>query len=134
MRKNNSAIYAVVFILFICAAGALCYAGFTRDSVYFLTVAEARAMPPEELKSARLFGLVSSPDRKKGEGELAFNLVDADKAGAVIPVVFRGVVPDAFKPGAEVIIEGSMKNDGGFVAKTLMTKCPSKYQKENRKI
>jgi len=41
-------------------------------------------------------------------------------------------VPDTFKPGAEVIVEGRMEQGGAFNAKTLMTKCPSKYQKENR--
>ena len=47
-------------------------------------------------------------------------------------VSYRGAVPDTFKPGAEVIVEGGM-SDRHFAARTLMTKCPSKYQKENRK-
>ena len=47
---------------------------------------------------------------------------------------YSGAVPDAFKPGAEVIVEGGMDAGGGFTAKVLMTKCPSKYQKENRKL
>ena len=41
-------------------------------------------------------------------------------------------IPDTFKAGAEVIVEGGLRPDGSFQAKTLMTKCPSKYQKENR--
>ena len=47
-------------------------------------------------------------------------------------VSYRGAVPDTFKPGAEVIVEGGMAGPQ-FAARTLMTKCPSKYQKENRK-
>ena len=48
-------------------------------------------------------------------------------------VSYSGAVPDTFKAGAEVIVEGGMGPEGRFAAKTLMTKCPSKYQKENRK-
>ena len=44
-----------------------------------------------------------------------------------------GTVADTFKAGAEVIVEGGLQPDGRFMAKPLMTKCPSKYQKENRK-
>ena len=44
------------------------------------------------------------------------------------------VVARAFEEaGAEVIVEGRMNPDKSFSAKILMTQCPSKYQKENRK-
>jgi len=42
-------------------------------------------------------------------------------------------VPDTFKPGAEVIVEGGFDSASGvFGANSLMTKCPSKYEKQNR--
>ena len=63
----------------------------------------------------------------------SFLLQDKDDAGLTLPVVYKGAVPDTFKAGAEVIVEGGLQPDGRFMAKTLMTKCPSKYQKENRK-
>jgi cytochrome c-type biogenesis protein CcmE len=48
---------------------------------------------------------------------------------ASIPVVYRGVVPDPFRDGREIIIEGEMR-EGTLVAKrdTLVTKCPSKFK------
>jgi cytochrome c-type biogenesis protein CcmE len=47
---------------------------------------------------------------------------------ATVPVVYHGSVPDLFKKGSHVVIDGSYRN-GVFVAKrdTLVTKCPSKY-------
>lgn len=62
---------------------------------------------------------------------MRFRLRDADQPGLVVWVEYKGVVPDTFKPGAEVIVEGGMGQDS-FLAKSLMTKCPSKYEKENR--
>jgi cytochrome c-type biogenesis protein CcmE len=45
-----------------------------------------------------------------------------------VPVVYTGSVPDLFKVGREVRVEGKLR-DGVFVAKrdSLRTKCPSKY-------
>jgi cytochrome c-type biogenesis protein CcmE len=43
-------------------------------------------------------------------------------------VDYRGTVPDLFKVGRHVVIEGTLRH-GVFVAKpgSLVTKCPSKY-------
>jgi cytochrome c-type biogenesis protein CcmE len=47
---------------------------------------------------------------------------------ARVPVSYTGTVPDLFRAGREVVVEGTLR-DGTFVAKpgTLSTKCPSKY-------
>ena len=47
---------------------------------------------------------------------------------ARVPVDYQGTVPDLFRTGREVVVEGTLRN-GTFVAKpgTLSTKCPSKY-------
>lgn len=132
-NKKNTLIYIAAFALFAIGAGYLCFAGLSENSVYFLNVSEARAATPDKLRQARLFGLVAQQGMDKKLNAVNFNLADKDNALHVIPVVYRGAVPDTFKAGAEVIVEGGMGADGNFLANTLMTKCPSKYQKENRK-
>ena len=55
-----------------------------------------------------------------------------DRTGSTsVPVVYTGVVPDPFREGREVIVEGRMR-DGTFVGErdSLVTKCPSKFKKE----
>jgi len=52
-----------------------------------------------------------------------------DRSGtASVPVVYRGAVPDLFKVGREITLDGTLTN-GVFrgVRDTLVTKCPSKY-------
>lgn len=129
--KKNTKIYIVAFALFASAMGYLLFAGLTENSVYFLNVSEAKAATPEQLKQARLFGVVAPLAEGKSINAVSFKLLDKDNASLAIPVVYRGLVPDGFKEGCEVIVEGGLGNDGSFSAKTLMTKCPSKYQ--NRK-
>jgi cytochrome c-type biogenesis protein CcmE len=45
-----------------------------------------------------------------------------------VPVVYRGTVPDLFRAGRDVAVQGKLQG-GVFVAErnTLVTKCPSKY-------
>ncbi len=50
------------------------------------------------------------------------------RSAARVPVVYHGSVPDLFKTGRHVVVEGTLR-DGVFVAKpgSLVTTCPSKY-------
>ena len=47
---------------------------------------------------------------------------------ATIPVVYHGSVPDLFRRGRHIVVDGRVRR-GTFVAVpgTLVTKCPSKY-------
>ena len=47
---------------------------------------------------------------------------------ASVPVVYTGTVPDLFRAGRDIVVDGRMQ-DGSFVAvpNSLVTKCPSKY-------
>ncbi len=47
-----------------------------------------------------------------------------------IPVVYKGIIPDTFKEGIDVIVEGKLTPQGVFDAGTLLAKCPSKYVPE----
>jgi len=50
--------------------------------------------------------------------------------GQTLPVIFRSLeVPDMFKDGAEVVVEGRMDpSQQAFVADLVLAKCPSKFQ------
>lgn len=130
--KKNLCIYLTAFVLLAGGVGFMLWSALSEGSMYHLNVAEAVAMPSEKLKSARLFG-VAADDIVKPENGLGavFTLRDLEKPELGIRVNYRGALPDTFEKGAEVIVEGRM--DGkSFTAKTLMTKCPSKYEKSNR--
>ena len=60
---------------------------------------------------------------------MRFQLKDiGDAKAARVPVVYHGSVPDLFKTGRDIVVDGTLHN-GVFVAKrgSLITKCPSKY-------
>ncbi|MFW5498273.1 MULTISPECIES: cytochrome c maturation protein CcmE [unclassified Maridesulfovibrio] len=134
-KKGGKGVYIAALILFLGGLGYLIYSGVSQDSVYFLNVSEALAMDEAELGQARLFGKVAPQniETKAGGLGVAFDLKDQKEDTGTIRVDYKGAVPDTFKEGVEVIIEGSFVGGNKlFKATSLITKCPSKYEKENR--
>ena len=53
------------------------------------------------------------------------------KGTQTVPVVYTGAVPDAYKVGRDIVIDGTLENGVlKAVPDTLVTKCPSKYTDE----
>lgn len=71
--------------------------------------------------------VVGKPAGDAHASGLRFTLRDV-KGTATVPVVYKGSVPDLFRSGRDVVVDGKLRN-GVFVAvpNTLVTKCPSKY-------
>ena len=58
---------------------------------------------------------------------LRFSLHNINGESPVVPVVYRGSVPDLFKSGRDVNVTGHLDEGGAFIASAMTTKCPSKY-------
>lgn len=59
--------------------------------------------------------------------ELQFEVKDSD--GNKLHVTHNGVKPDNFTEGVIVILQGNpAKEQGEFIAETVKTRCPSKYE------
>ncbi len=71
--------------------------------------------------------VIGTPAGDAHAAGLRFRLRDV-KGKTTVPVVYKGSVPDLFKTGRDVVVDGRLRN-GVFVAvpDTLVTKCPSKY-------
>ena len=75
-----------------------------------------------------LTGRVLKPVTGDAHGAgLRFRLRDV-KGTATVAVLYKGLVPDLFRPGRDIVVDGRFQN-GVFVAVpgTMVTKCPSKY-------
>lgn len=108
--------------------GWLIWSASRSNLVYYYEIDEARAaVEPDQ--QIRLSGdVVQGSIRRAGEDPLiAFEIEDAAKQNRV-PVTYGGVVPDIFKPGIQVVVEGRFGRAGTFEADRLTAKCPSKYQ------
>lgn len=109
-------------------AGALIYTSFAGAT---------EASTPSQLKASAESGrsyeltgkVVDDSVKRQGDG-LRFEIRDRNGTDS-LPVDYQGVVPDPFREGREVIVSGRLER-GTFVAErdSLVTKCPSKFTKE----
>lgn len=119
--------YLVGGALILAAIGFLLYSGLREGSIYYYTITELKedsaSLSGKEIK---VTGQVAdgSVDWELDPLTLRFTLVDQ---GESLPVVYHGVVPDAFQAGREVVVCGEYDQDGVFLADDILTKCPSKY-------
>lgn len=111
------------------AVGYLIYAGFKSGSMDDLTVESFMAEPQYHDQRVLLRGKVSS-DKLAIDGpglKAEFHLMGKTGSAHDLPVSYHGTIPDLFKAGADVVVEGKLGPGGVFQADKLFTKCPSKY-------
>ena len=92
------------------------------------------SISPSELgkrtEKVQLAGLVTGPVRGDAHAAgLRFGLRDIDgESKKTVAVRYTGSVPDLFKRGRHIVVDGTLRN-GVFVAEpgSMITKCPSKY-------
>jgi cytochrome c-type biogenesis protein CcmE len=110
--------------------------------VYTSFSAASEAKQPSELihappgTNAEMTGKVvkGSVRRLAGDEEsLAFRVADREGGRSSLPVTYTGTVPDPFRGGREIVLEGEVGENGVFVGEpgTLVTKCPSKFTTAN---
>jgi cytochrome c-type biogenesis protein CcmE len=77
--------------------------------------------------------VVGTPSGDAHGAGLRFTLRDVTGA-ATVAVLYHGTVPDLFRSGRDVVMQGRLRN-GVFVAtpNSLLTKCPSKYTPSHNK-
>ena len=46
----------------------------------------------------------------------------------VYTVAYKGIAPDTFTDGVDVVVEGRLDTNGTFQATTLLAKCASRYE------
>ena len=124
MKKKKFLIGGIIICF---ALGYLAYIGFGSSATYYLTVSELGEQGDSIYgQNLRVNGRVAlgSIDRDSENLMLRFTLADEEKS---LPVTYKGIVPDAFKAGSNVVVEGRLSSDGIFQANAILTKCPSRY-------
>ena len=130
MPKKNLRVLIGAFII-LSSIGVLAYSGTQDNLVYYVTVSEfARSeatAPPHH--GVRVTGLVRPGTIAVGADQrtVRFTMQDEKQPGVTLPVSYSGIIPDTFKEGRQVVVEGRL-TDGVFNADVLLAKCPSKYE------
>lgn len=118
-------------ILVLGTAGYLMASSIGETGMYYLTPVELAKRVAEDstfYNTGVKMGARVVPgtiDRDPSGRAVKFSVTDGAK---VIPVSYRGVIPDTFTDSVDVVVEGRYHSDGTFVATTLLAKCASRYE------
>ncbi len=131
MKKKNVK-FIIGGVIIAVAIIYLVYSGIQETALYYLTVSEFKGEAFSSTyggESIRVNGSVldGSIQWNSQEGILRFVISDGENE---LPVTYRGVAPDTFKSGAEVVVEGKYTQENILEVDKIMAKCPSKYEAE----
>jgi len=129
--KNKQIKFVIGSVCIAAALGYLITTSISTTSKFFLTVDELSTQAAQyhgaglKVKGKVVNGSINrNPENRL---DVSFRI---EENRATLPVVYKGVTPDMFEDGREVVVEGTLGRDGVFHANTLMTSCPSKYEAE----
>lgn len=124
-RRRRSRLTLIAFLgITLAAAVGLTLFALQDEIVFFKSPADIRAEPPAIGERLRIGGLVKEGSVVR-EGDVTRFLVT--DTGADVPVIHTGILPDLFREGQGVVIDGAMDADALFVADTVLAKHDENY-------
>ncbi len=125
-RRKRLFLLLAVGVLLV-AAGLFVKQAFRSNLVFYMTPVElsGKRVDPKDVLRVGGFVIPGSIQRTSGDGlEVRFSLGDAS---AVVPVIFRGVLPDLFSEGKGAIAQGRVDASGTLIATEVLAKHDENY-------
>jgi cytochrome c-type biogenesis protein CcmE len=125
LRKQQRLVLILLVLLLVGGATALVLAALRDEIAFFVSPSDIANGAVDAGKRFRLGGLVVEGSvAHRSDGEVRFALTDT--AGSV-DVVYRGILPDLFREGQGIVAEGTLADDGRFVASEVLAKHDESY-------
>jgi cytochrome c-type biogenesis protein CcmE len=107
-------------------ASWLVLSAFQENLVFFYSPSQVANNEAPRGKAFRIGGLVQEGSvKRQADGvTVMFNVTDTAK---VIPVAYKGILPDLFKEGKGVVAQGRLGPDGVFTAHEVLAKHDENY-------
>ena len=129
--KQKKVRFLVGSLLIVGAIGYLITMGISNTSQYFFTVDELLSQKVSYAGSGlKVKGNVVNGSIQRDPNDYLNVMFSIEEKESSLKVAYQGVTPDMFADGREVVVEGTLGEDGVFHANTLLTSCPSKYEAE----
>lgn len=107
-------------------AAALVLNAFESNLVFFFSPTQVAANEAPKNRSFRIGGLVEQGSVKRQSDGVTVQFVVTDTARTV-PVAYKGILPDLFKEGKGVVVQGKLGQDGLFRADEVLAKHDENY-------
>jgi cytochrome c-type biogenesis protein CcmE len=125
---DKRAKFGVGIGIIVISMGFLAWLGYGESKTYYHTIAELQTLHgTARAHRLRVGGTVEPGSIKRVSGRVDFVLAGE---GKLLPVSYVGSepLPDTFIDKSQALVEGSLANNGSFVAEHVQAKCASKYE------
>ncbi len=113
-------------VALLVGAVALVLTAFQQNLVFFHTPSEVAEGKAPVGRTFRVGGMVEAGSVKREADGLTVRFTITDTA-KVIPVSYRGTLPDLFQEGKGAVVQGSLGPDGLFAATEVLAKHDENY-------
>jgi len=125
MSRKRLRLYLVLATLVVLGiAATLILRALSEDLVYFRSPTDVASSRPDAGSLFRLGGLVETGTVEKQGEQVSFSVTDLSNN---VTVTYRGLLPDLFREGQGVIVEGAFDDSGQFVAREVLAKHDETY-------
>jgi cytochrome c-type biogenesis protein CcmE len=117
----------LVLVGLLAFSGILAFSAIESYTSPYLEVSEVSGdFEHQRGREIQVMGLVSNNSIQIIDTSLHFSMEDESSA---ISVVYHGAMPQNFREGIQAVVAGRLTNPGQIEASTILTKCPSKYER-----
>ena len=125
MNRKRLRLYLVLATLVVLGiAATLILRALNEELVFFLSPTQIAEQQPSAGTQIRLGGLVEAGSVQKSGETVTFSVTDLSKN---VKVSYRGLLPDLFREGQGVVVEGAFDGGGQFVASEVLAKHDETY-------
>jgi cytochrome c-type biogenesis protein CcmE len=117
-------------VIVVIVIGVLIATSFSGSTSDYLTIAEVKALGPDQTRNSRVSGAIVPNTVEWSTRDLQLTFTIEDETGT-LPISYHGPQPDMLVDAVEAVAIG--KYDPAvqaFEAEELLMKCPSKYEEK----
>jgi cytochrome c-type biogenesis protein CcmE len=124
-RKQQRLLLLAFGMAALGGATALVLTAFRSNLVFFYSPSELKAQAAAFDRRVRIGGLVEAKSLAHNpDGGIVFRVTDGK---ADLAVVYHGILPDLFRTGQGVVVEGRLLPNGAFAAANVLAKHDERY-------
>ncbi|MHB1216895.1 MAG: cytochrome c maturation protein CcmE [Alphaproteobacteria bacterium] len=122
--KRRRLLFILIGLALLGGAAALALSALRDTMIFFYSPAELTEKPPRLGAALRVGGLVEDGSVVRDGPRVTFRVTDLTSS---VPVAYTGVLPDLFREGQGIVVEGKLASDGTFAATRVLAKHDEKY-------
>ncbi len=125
--KHQRMVLVVLALIAIIGAGLIATWALRNQANYFYLPEQMAENPPSVGQPVRLGGMVQAGSLETQADGVTVAFVVTGNEASTVAVHYSGILPDLFVEGSGVVAEGSLQQDGTFLATNLLAKHDENY-------